>query len=79
MIFRKNHEFSKISRFPDSGAQDGIDSWDPLGLGARPPRGWRAAPEVAESGPGHRQRLRGPQGARNNHTNPLGVPTGDAD
>ena len=39
MIFRKNHEFSKISNFSDSGSQDGIDPWELLEVGARPQGG----------------------------------------
>ena len=59
MIFRKNHEFSKILRFSGSGPQDGIDSWDPLGVGAgrregggQPERPRRPAQDVGRGPPG---------------------------
>ena len=70
--------FQKISRFSDSAPQDGTDSWDPLGGGGWPPGGRQLAREAAESGPGHRQRSSGTQAVRNDHRNPLDVPTGDA-
>ena len=65
MGFRKNHEFSKISRFSDSGSQDGTESWDPLGDGRRPPGGQQVSRGGAESGPGYPAR---PERARMSST-----------
>ena len=68
MIFRKNHDFSKISGFSDSGPWGGIDPWELLVVGARPPGRRGAAREAAERVPERWQTPRGTQSVRSNHT-----------
>ena len=74
MIFRKKHkfsknrEFSKISRFSDSGSWDGIDPWELLVVGREAAGRPRAARGAAERGPERWQTPWGTQIVRNNHT-----------
>ena len=65
-------------RFSDSGSQDGIDRWELLGVAGRPSGRREAAGEAVEGGPECCQTLWDTRSVQNNHTNPLEVPTGDA-